>query len=81
MLAEVQCLVGEYSPLKVPRRNSDGFSLQRLQLICAVLEKRLGLSLSAREVYINVVGGLKISDPDSDLSVAVTIVSSYTGMQ
>ena len=79
LLAEVQCLVGEYSPLKIPRRTSDGFPLQRLQLICAVLEKRLGISLSSREVYLNVVGGLKISDPDSDLAVAVTIISSYSG--
>ena len=81
LLAEVQCLVGEYSPLRIPKRTSDGFPLQRLQLIIAVLQKKLGIDLSSREVYVNVVGGLKINDPDSDLGVAVTIISSYMGMK
>jgi len=81
LLAEVQCLVGEHSPLKIPKRTSDGFPLQRLQLICAVLQKRLRVDLGSREVYVNVVGGLKISEPDCDLAVAVTIISSYAGIK
>ena len=63
-----------------PRRAADGFPLQRLQLLCAVLEKRLKLSLWSRDVYLNVAGGLKISEPASDLAVAVTIVSSLVCM-
>ena len=63
-----------------PRRATDGFPLQRLQLLCAVLEKRLKLSLWSRDVYLNVAGGLKISEPASDLAVAVTIVSSLVCM-
>ena len=85
ILAEIQCLVGEVSYISsqvkiTPRRATDGFPLQRLQLICAVLEKRLKLSLWNRDVYLNVAGGLKISEPGSDLSVAVTIVSSLVCM-
>ena len=76
-----QCLVGDFSPVKAaPRRTSDGFPLQRLLLLCAVIEKRLKLSLFGRDVYLNVVGGLRISEPSSDLAVAVSIVSSLTGL-
>lgn len=64
-----------------PRRASDGFPMQRLQLICAVIEKRLKLSLWNRDVYLNVVGGLRVSEPASDLAVAVTITSSLVGMK
>ena len=55
--------------------------MQRLQLICAVIEKRLKLSLWNRDVYLNVVGGLRVSEPASDLAVAVTITSSLVGMK
>ena len=72
--------MGDFSPVKAtPRRTSDGFPLQRLLLLCAVIEKRLKLSLFGRDVYLNVVGGLRISEPSSDLAVAVSIVSSLTG--
>jgi predicted ATP-dependent protease len=64
-----------------PRRATDGFPLQRLQLICAVIEKRLKLSLWNRDVYLNVVGGLRLSEPAADLAVAVTISSSLVGMK
>jgi Subunit ChlI of Mg-chelatase len=86
ILAEIQCLVGSAvmaAPnMKIsPRRASDGFPMQRLQLICAVIEKRLKLSLWNRDVYLNVVGGLRVSEPASDLAVAVTITSSLVGMK
>ena len=63
ILAEIQCLVGEATfvsnQAKIsPRRATDGFPLQRLQLICAVIEKRLKLSLFSRDVYLNVAGEL-----------------------
>jgi predicted ATP-dependent serine protease len=82
ILAEVQCLVGNHNGMKMsPRRTTDGFALPRLQLICAVLEKRMGLDLGQRDVYLNVVGGLKLSEPAADLAVAVTIVSSLLGVK
>jgi hypothetical protein len=64
-----------------PRRAADGFPLQRLLLLCAVIEKRLKLSLFSRDVYLNVVGGLRISEPSSDLAVSIAIVSSLVNMK
>lgn len=87
LLAEIQGLVGASMAgasgmAKVnPRRASDGFPIQRLLLLCAVIEKRLQLSLWSRDVYLNVVGGLRISEPASDLAVVVAVVSSLTGMK
>ena len=84
LIAEVQCLVGDLKPsggttgkpMSSVRRAAEGFPLQRLLLICAVIEKRLKLSLYNRDIYVNVVGGLKLYDTASDLAVAVALVSS-----
>jgi DNA repair protein RadA/Sms len=59
-----------------PRRTADGFPLPRLQLICAVIEKRLHLPLWNKDVYVNVVGGLRVSEPSADLAVAMSVLSS-----
>jgi len=83
MIAEIQSLVGDFSPggsKMSPRRTADGFPLQRLLLICAVIEKRIKLPLFNRDVFLNVVGGLRVSEPSSDLAVAVSIVSSMLGV-
>jgi DNA repair protein RadA/Sms len=72
---EIQALVTPtFYP--APRRSASGFDLNRLNLICAVLEKHLGLSLSRYDVYLNVVGGIKIQDPVADLACAAAVVSS-----
>lgn len=80
ILAEVQCLVGSsnYNPngKTITKRTSDGFPLQRLLLLCAVIEKRLKLPLWNRDVFLNVVGGLTISEPSADLAVAISVISS-----
>ena len=81
LLAEVQCLVGQspqyQSTMKFSaKRASDGFPIQRLLLLCAVLEKRLKLRLSSRDVYINIVGGLSLSEPSADLAISMAIISS-----
>jgi len=82
ILAEVQCLVGSHNGMKMsPRRTADGLALPRLQLIAAVLEKRLGLDLGQRDIYLNVVGGLKLTEPSADLAVAMSIVSSLLGIR
>lgn len=86
ILAEIQCLVGgpkQPSPsgmVAPSRRAADGFPTQRLQLICAVIEKRLRLPLWNRDIFLNVVGGLKVNEPLADLAVAATIVSSLTNL-
>lgn len=77
ILAEVQALVAK-SAFSAPRRTSSGFDYNRLYLILAVLEKRVGLFCGALDVYINVVGGIRIDDPASDLPVAMALYSSLT---
>jgi DNA repair protein RadA/Sms len=61
----------------MPRRATNGIDMNRLLLLTAVLSKRLGVPLGNQDVYVNVVGGLKVTEPAADLSVAATIVSSY----
>lgn len=75
LIAEVQALVSP-TPFPAPRRTSNGIDYNRLNLILAVLEKRLGLRFSANDAYINVIGGLRIDEPASDLAVAMALISS-----
>lgn len=75
LLLEVQALVGA-SPYQNPRRVSNGFDLNRLQQILAVLERKVGLSLSRYDVYVNIVGGFEFNDPAGDLGVSVAVATS-----
>jgi len=75
ILFEVQALV-TFSSFSNPRRLSDGFDLNRLIIICAVLEKHAGLKLGSFDVFINVSGGFNINETAGDLAVAVAIASS-----
>jgi len=74
-LVEIQALVTN-SNLPIPRRISQGISYNRLCLLLAVLEKRAGLHLYNQDVYINVAGGMKVSEPSCDLGIALSIASS-----
>lgn len=76
ILAEIQALVIP-TKLAMPRRVASGVDYNRLQLILAVLQKRLGLPLYECDVYVNVAGGLKISEPAADLAIALAVISSY----
>ena len=60
-----------------PRRTPNGIDLNRLLLISAVLSKRVGLKLWEQDIFVNVIGGMKISEPASDLAMAMAIASSY----
>jgi DNA repair protein RadA/Sms len=75
ILFEVQALV-TFSSFSNPRRLSDGFDINRLLIICAVLEKHAGLKLGNFDVFINVSGGFNISETSGDLAVAIAIASS-----
>ena len=75
LLVELQAL-GSPSGLGMPRRVANGVDHQRVALLLAVLEKRLGLPLQSHDVYVNVVGGLYIEEPAIDLGVVVAVVSS-----
>jgi len=76
LLVEVQALVSS-SNLASPRRTATGLDYQRTALLLAVLEKRLGMFLSTQDVYVNVVGGIKLNEPAADLGVTVAIASSF----
>lgn len=75
ILAEVQALVSP-SGFGNPRRMCNGFDYNRLAMLIAVLEKRAGYFFNNADVYINAVGGLKLDEPASDLSVALALISS-----
>ncbi len=75
-VVEVQALVNKsYNPY--PKRSSNGFDLNRLNMLIAVLEKYHGLKLNECDVYVNVVGGVKIKEPGCDLAIIEAIKSSY----
>lgn len=75
LLVEVQALVTK-SFLSIPKRIVAGLDPVRLSLIVAILEKKLGLNFSNQDIYVKVAGGIRISDPASDLAVAVSLISS-----
>lgn len=78
VLVEVQALVAP-SPLGTPRRAVVGWDSARLAMVLAVLEARCGVQIGANDVYLNVAGGLRITEPAADLAVAAALVSSLTG--
>lgn len=76
LLVEVQALTTTTS-FGLPRRTGNGIDLSRLLLLTAVLSKQVGLALSSQDIYVNVVGGLKVSEPAVDLAVSLAIASSF----
>jgi len=78
LLVEIQALVNPTS-FGYPKRTASGFDLNRLNLLIAVLERRTKLNLSDKDIYINVVGGLKLADPAADLAVCMAIASASAG--
>ncbi len=76
LLVELQALTSP-SAFGNPRRTPNGIDLNRLLLISAVLSKRVGLKLWEQDIFVNVIGGLRISEPASDLAMALAIASSY----
>ncbi len=77
IIAEIQALVSPTS-FPAPRRTANGIDYNRLCLIIAVLEKRLGLKFYQNDVYMNVIGGLHIDEPASDVAIALSMISSLT---
>ncbi|MCL2039101.1 MAG: DNA repair protein RadA [Bacteroidetes bacterium] len=75
ILLEVQALVTPTN-YGIPQRSATGFSLKRLQMILAVLEKRLGLNFSSNDVFVNIAGGISLDDTACDLGIAAALVSS-----
>ena len=78
LLVEIQALVNPTS-FGYPKRTASGFDLNRLNVLIAVLERRTKLNLSDKDIYINVVGGLKLNDPAADLAICMAIASAAAG--
>jgi DNA repair protein RadA/Sms len=76
ILLEIQALVANTS-IAIPRRSPVGFDTNRLSMIVAVLSKRCRLNFSNKDVYLNIAGGLRITEPSADLAVAASIISSF----
>lgn len=76
ILAEVQALVTKTS-FGTPRRTSNGVDYNRMVIVMAILEKRVGLYLSGSDSYLNVIGGMRLDEPAIDLPIALALASSY----
>ena len=76
VLIELQSLVSR-ATFGMVRRRSIGFDFNRFSLLVAIIEKRLKISLSSEDVFLNVAGGLKVTDPSADLGAVIAIISSY----
>lgn len=74
-LIEVQALVST-AAYGTPQRSSTGFDLRRLNMLLAVLEKRAGFRIGTKDVFLNIAGGIKVSDPAIDLAVIIAVLSS-----
>jgi len=60
-----------------PQRNCVGFDIKRLSKIIAVLDRKIGLNIAGQDIFLNVTGGAKLTDPGADVSVAVSLISSF----
>ncbi len=80
LLVEVQALVNRTS-YGYPKRAASGFDLNRLNLLVAMLERRTKLKLAEHDIYINIVGGIKITEPAADLAICLAIGSAAKGLQ
>ena len=78
ILLEVQSLVST-AAYGVPQRSATGFDSRRLNMLLAVLEKRVGFKLAAKDVFLNIAGGIRVSDPALDLAVVMAVLSSNIG--
>ncbi len=80
LLVEVQALVNR-TAFGYPKRAASGFDLNRLNLLVAMLERRTKLKLSEQDIYINIVGGIRITEPAADLAVCLAVGSAAKGLQ
>lgn len=80
LLVEVQALVNRTS-YGYPKRTASGIDLNRVNLLVAMLEKRTKLNLAEQDIYINIVGGIKLTEPAADLAIVMAIASAAKGLQ
>lgn len=80
ILAEIQALVSK-TVFPSPKRVVTGLDYNRVSILLAVVEKRLGIYISSQDVYLNVIGGLKLDEPSSDLAVVMSVISAYRNIE
>ena len=80
ILAEVQALVSK-TVFPSPKRMATGVDYNRISILLAVIEKRLGIYFSTQDVYINVTGGLRLDEPSSDLGIVLALISAYRDIE
>ena len=78
-MVEFQALAAR-TPYGMPRRTAVGFDYNRVNMLIAVLERRLGLDFGTYDAYVNVVGGIRVSEPAADLPVLTALYSSYRNL-
>jgi len=76
IMVEFQALVAK-TPYGMPRRTAVGFDYNRVNMLLAILERRMGFDFGVYDAYINIVGGMRVTEPAADLAVATALVSSY----
>ncbi|HPG74010.1 MAG TPA: hypothetical protein PLM49_06940, partial [Bacteroidales bacterium] len=76
LMLEIQALAGN-SVYSSPQRTATGFDSRRLNMILAVIEKRLGYRLGQKDIFLNIAGGIKLNDPAADLAVLSTAIITY----
>ncbi|MCX7927676.1 MAG: DNA repair protein RadA [Candidatus Omnitrophica bacterium] len=79
LLVEIQALVS-HAGYGYARRRAEGFDYNRLTLLVAVLEKRIGLALETTDIFVNIAGGIKVQDPAADLGVSLAVASAFRDM-
>ncbi|MBL6607253.1 MAG: DNA repair protein RadA, partial [Flavobacteriaceae bacterium] len=79
LMIEIQALVSS-AVYGTPQRSATGYNLKRLNMILAVLEKRVGFKLGAKDVFLNITGGIQVDDPALDLAVVAAVLSSNNDM-
>jgi len=77
VISEIQSLVAK-TVYPTGKRTADGFDYNRMCLLIAVLEKRMGLKFYENDVYLNVAGGIRLDEPSADLSIAMALISGIT---
>jgi DNA repair protein RadA/Sms len=80
LLVEVQALVNPTN-YGYPKRTASGIDLNRVNLLVAMLERRTKLKLADKDIYVNIVGGIRLSEPAADLAICMAIASAAKGMQ
>ena len=80
ILAEIQALVSK-TVYPSPKRVVTGLDFNRISILLAVIEKRLGIYLSSQDVYLNVIGGLRLDEPSSDLAIVMAVISAYRNIE